>query len=443
MASPALLNALAAGDNPTAGAFAATAKNLQTARAEDFRQGQLEKDVASKDAIDLAIRQSAMPAPVPTQSQPSPQQPVGQAPAAQPAVAAAPAMASASPAFTAAPPATTYSGQPMPSANPASVQLSPFDTPEFTANLQRRLASTPGGGTMLLQMRKERDAQIASVLEMVANGNGEAARFLAKQNGLNIPDVMFQNADVARGMTLAQKAYPDEPQKGQMFFQSFIATPGGLQEKVNAGMRAGGAPTTAAQRQLNNSIALLQWKAANPQVANAGANRNPYDRYKNIPGVGLVDVGADGGPSVVLQGGGFNYQETLQKNLDSIAKSSFGKSPDQLYAEAKDLTDRMAASVQQSARAPAPTPASSGFLAPPPSGTGTPDPRMFSAQGATPSTATLPAPGANRVVQQLPTSQGGGNVTVRNPRTGQTFVISNPTAADIQGAKADGFEVVQ
>ena len=444
MVSANLVNSLAQGGNPAAQAFTSTTNELAAQRQRRFQQSQIEKQAASQDAIDAAIRESSMG--------PMPQQPGGQAqppmvqvqeltPGAPVVSSPIPAAVAPSPGLTAKP--TSYAGQPMPAQN-QSAQLSPFDTPEFTANLQRRLASIPGSGNMIMQMRKDRDTQILKVMEMSAAGNTDEARFLAKQNGLQLPDVIYQNGDVARAMTLSAKAYPDEPQKAQMFTQAFMSAQGGLQEKVNAGIQAGGTPTTASQRQLNNQIALLKWKAANPQYSVT----DPYKRYQNVANVGLVDLGAPGGPTVVLQGQKMTYQQALQKNMETLASQlGTARTNEQLFEEAKQLTDMVFQSQVPGGATPAvqpqPTaaPASgvSPGLLPPPSGTGTPDMRVFSAPAATPAPQVTNAPQNTNPVQLQPT-QTTGTITVRNPRSGEAFQIQ---PSDLGAAQAEGFEVVQ
>lgn len=445
MVSANLVNSLAQGGNPAAQAFTATTNELALQRQRRFQQNQAEKQSASQDAIDAAIREASM-GPNPQSQSGQPQQPMVQVqeltPGAPVVSTPLPAAVAPSPSLTASP--ASYAGQPMPSQN-QSAQLSPFDTPEFTANLQRRLASIPGSGNMIMQMRKDRDTQILKVMEMSAAGNTDEARFLAKQNGLQLPDVIYQNGDVARAMTLSAKAYPDEPQKAQMFTQAFMSAKGGLQEKVNAGIQAGGTPTTASQRQLNNQIALLKWKAANPQYAAT----DPYKRYQNVANVGLVDLGAHGGPTVVLQGQKMTYQQALQKNMETLAgQLGSTRTNEQLFAEAKDLTDRVfqaqvpgggSPSMQPTA---AQTAASNGVSPgplPPPSGNGPPDQSLFRAPAATPAPQVNNAP-QNTPPAQLQPTQTTGTITVRNPRSGEAFQIQ---PSDLGAAQAEGFEVVQ
>lgn len=368
-------------------AFDARTRNLEDSRARrlQLQANQLNYDQALRkdttdQAVDAAIRESMMP-----QAQGMPQQsgaPMIQsqdlAPGAAPvSTPVSPAVAGASPGLTGAP--RTMGGQQIqPHQNGA--QLSPFDTPEFTANLTRRLASIPGAGAKIMELRKERDAQITSILEQAANGNVDTARYLAQQNGLNIPEQLFQNGELARGMTLSAKAYPDEPDKAQVFFQRYMSSPGSLDEKVNAGIAAAGRPTTASQRQLANSIALLKYKAANPQLTVT----DPYKRYQNVGGVGLVDLAAEGGPAVAI-GPTFNYQKALQDNIKSLASASMGtKNAEQIYQDAKMLTDRMAAASNAQAtqtqpyqvQAPVAVSPSVNLLPPPVPGQ-TPDPAVF------------------------------------------------------------------
>lgn len=337
MASPNILQALAAGTNPTADAFNATTNSLQQRRERDFESEQRMKGVQTQDAIDQAIRESAMPAAAPLPQQGQPQAPLP--PAQQPVITTQDLMpgapqAAPSQGLAAAP--TSFAGQGQPQQVPN--QLSPFDTPEYTANLQRRLASIPGAGNQLLQMKKERDGMIAKVLDMSAAGNVDEARYLARQNGIELPNEMYANGEFARALSLSAKAYPDEPQKAQMFAQAYMSNPGGLQERVNAGIQAGGMPTSASQRQLSNQMALLEWKKANPGVGSASSN--PYNRFSNVGNVGLVDLGADGGPRVVIPGQKNSYQDILQKNIEMLGRQiGSSDTPEQLHQKAKVLTD--------------------------------------------------------------------------------------------------------
>lgn len=142
---------------------------------------------------------------------------------------------------------------------------SPFDTPQFQTNLAAHLAQVPGAGQELLNIKAQRDGVITQVMQMIGNGQTDEARYVAAKNGLAIPDQFYQNSDLAQGMALAQKAYPDEPDKGQNFYKAFIAAPGDLQSRTQAGMAVAGTPTPLAQRELAKAMALAQFNSTIPK----------------------------------------------------------------------------------------------------------------------------------------------------------------------------------
>lgn len=139
-------------------------------------------------------------------------------------------------------------------------QASPFDSAQFQQNLAARLAALPGnlGAQQLMQIKSQRDATIGSVMQMIENGHSDEARFTAQRNGLNIPEQFYQNSDLAAGMNYASKAYPEDPDKGQAFFQSFMATPSTTPtaQRVQQAMADAGPPTSQGQKELNKALAL-------------------------------------------------------------------------------------------------------------------------------------------------------------------------------------------
>lgn len=250
--------------------------NDQTART---MEGQQELNVATKDAYNnsqdptgaqnITTGQTEVkavpisPNPVPPPGPLASMQVPPMAPGASQAAAMAPAPAGPASAPMAAPAAAMAAQQPAQQQPPTAVKASPFDSPEYQRQINNHLATMPNGGLALQQIKKERDAKIGQVMEQIANGHIDEAKFVAQQNGLNIPDSVYGSADVARGLSLAQKAYPDEPDKGQAFYQAFTAAQGDLGARVQAGMAAGGTPTPAGQRELRNAIALAGFNFGN------------------------------------------------------------------------------------------------------------------------------------------------------------------------------------
>lgn len=144
-----------------------------------------------------------------------------------------------------------------PQSSPAQLpQATAFDSPQFQQNLAAHLAQVPGAGQELMKIKAQRDATISSVMQMIAQGDTDEARYTAQRNGLNIPEQFYQNSDLAAGMNYASKAYPEDPDKGQKFYSAFTQTQGTLQDRVSAGMQAAGAPTSLGQKELYKAMAL-------------------------------------------------------------------------------------------------------------------------------------------------------------------------------------------
>jgi hypothetical protein len=268
--------------------------------------------------------------------------------------------------------------------------LSPLDTPQFTQILQQKLASIPGGGAQIMALKKERDVQIAKIFEMIGNGNGEEARYFAQQAGVNIPQQFFANADLARGMAFSQKAYPDEPDKGQRFFVAYTSTQGDMSAKVQAGMASAGPPTSASMRQLQNSMALAQYQntlATNKPVLMTGNGGGAYTvnaasgeatpvmtrgengqqeafrptsgpnmrgaggsaakRFINVSG-NLVDTqrtDANGNPLVVVDKNS-NTSEASRKIFDSLRRNDPGADPIEQQAMAVEMAQAFKSGTQ-------------------------------------------------------------------------------------------------
>ena len=142
--------------------------------------------------------------------------------------------------------------------------LSQWDAPIFTKNLVQKLAQIPNGSAKIMELKAQRDQEIQKVLTMAAAGDTEAAKYLAKSNGLNIPEAVFSDTNVSSAMALAGKAYPKDPDKAQKFFHAYMSSQGNSRDKAMAAMTVAGPPTSEDTRKLMNDIALLEWKRSNP-----------------------------------------------------------------------------------------------------------------------------------------------------------------------------------
>lgn len=249
----------------------------------------------------------------------------------------------------------------------------------YNQALSANLANVPGGGTLLDKAQAQQDKDIAGVLEMAGNGHVEEARFMAQQKGLQIPEEILGNADVSRGMSMANTAYPGEPDKGQAFFMAFMQSGGTTRDRVMSGIRAAGPPDNASQRALANALAIADYNAKKPTqyigpdgiLTNVSGNTatpvldqsgSPFKpttgaggrslggtssssrRFVAVAGTGLVDTMAEGGPRVIVPAGqAFNVEEATQKIYLEMASDTqnFGRPPAELLQEARQIAQQI------------------------------------------------------------------------------------------------------
>lgn len=222
-----------------------------------------------------------------------------------------------------------------------TAKTTPFDSPDFLQNIAQQLSGQPGSGRMLMEMKTQRDKMVGNILEMYANGNTTEADYLSQRNGFQIPEQIKGDANIARGMSLASKSYPDEEDKAQRFFQAYMENSNApIRERIISAMNVAGEPTPSGKIALRNSIALAEEKArleaqkpnliygegnqayyVNPStgaattvrneegqaltgVQQAGKTNKIRDQYMNVGG-NLVDLSQrdeQGNPKVVMQG---------------------------------------------------------------------------------------------------------------------------------------------
>lgn len=116
-----------------------------------------------------------------------------------------------------------------------------------------------------------KDNEMLKVFELAGDGFVDEARFYAQEKGIQVPDEVIQNADFAKGASLAGKIYGDNPAAAQKFTQAWISTPGDFNLRLKAGEAAAGVAINPENRQLQKEIALESWKqknkAAEPMTA--------------------------------------------------------------------------------------------------------------------------------------------------------------------------------
>jgi hypothetical protein len=208
-----------------------------SARRGEFELGEAQRSAAQERVIDQTIRDGLKPAPGPAPVvRGEGGNRVEERPLAPP------------PGSRASAPGTPI-GQ-APTEGPAPVQ------PRTSVNSQvaDRLAATPGGGRMALQMRqnaeRERDANETRVFQYLSNpATAHVGLGLAQQLGMQIPEQLANNTSFWQGTSIAKQLYPDDPGAAQRFVQGFVNGGGGtnIQAATQAGVQAAGAPVKKRQ----------------------------------------------------------------------------------------------------------------------------------------------------------------------------------------------------
>lgn len=280
--------------------------------------------------------------------------------------------------------------------NPA--WASPFHGQQFQQQYEQNLMNNPNAGSAIQKMKADADAVTAKVMEMAAMGNVDEAKFVALRNGMEIPDNILQNADLTKAVTFAQKAYPNESDKGQIFYQAYMQNPGDTMSKVQAGIHAAGRPENTAQRELNKSLALAALQGRNTQMTQG----------QRVQGI-------------------LAYQKRTGKSMDEAANDfavyektgTFPKT--ELPAEEPSFFDRTMSSVGN-----------------------------YFSGNKPPSAPAAPSADMNTVTQgqivrpisgtPAQSPMGGQSIRVKNPTTGEAFDIQ---PADLPNAMQEGFQIEQ
>lgn len=105
-----------------------------------------------------------------------------------------------------------------------------------------------------------RDNQMLKVFQFAGDGFTEEAKFYAKENGIEVPDAVFQNADFASALGTAGETYPNEPEKAQAFTQTFMSAPGDRIQKYMAARQAAGNPVNPDDREFKNFARKEEYK---------------------------------------------------------------------------------------------------------------------------------------------------------------------------------------
>lgn len=75
------------------------------------------------------------------------------------------------------------------------------------------------------QEQDRRDKDFHTVVKYAGDGYVDEAKFYAKSKGLNVPDQIYQNADLAKGMALSRDIYGDDKESASKFTKTWSQMP--------------------------------------------------------------------------------------------------------------------------------------------------------------------------------------------------------------------------
>lgn len=131
-----------------------------------------------------------------------------------------------------------------------------------------------------------KDNEMLKVFGLAGDGYIAEAQHFAQAKGLEVPQDIYNNAWLAKGLETAGTTHPSNPAAAQKFTMAWMSNQGGLQDRYMAGQQAAGVPVDANNRDFQQWVRKEQWKLDN-KVATSnkgftlGAGQTRYDAAGN------------------------------------------------------------------------------------------------------------------------------------------------------------------
>jgi hypothetical protein len=140
------------------------------------------------------------------------------------------------------------------------------------------------------EQTRQKDNDMLKVFEFAGDGRLDEAKFYAQSKGLeaDVPPQVYENADFAKGLTLAGKIYGDDPVAAEKFTTAWTQNKtGDFQGRLAAAQQAAGKPIDPNDREYQRKIAFEMWKLKNVPNKDGGFTLAPgqtrYD-HQSQPG---------------------------------------------------------------------------------------------------------------------------------------------------------------
>jgi hypothetical protein len=124
-----------------------------------------------------------------------------------------------------------------------------------------------------------KDNEMHNVFKLAGNGFIEEARFFAQSKGLQVPEDIYKNADLAKGLALSKDMYPNDPENAQKFTMAWMQSDGDERQRVAKAQQIAGLARNPEDRQFDKQIALKQWEIQNEPPAGI----REFNYYTSMP----------------------------------------------------------------------------------------------------------------------------------------------------------------
>src|ERR1035437_5743918 len=158
------------------------------------------------------------------------------------------------------------------------------------------------------------DNNMLKVLEFAGNGDVDAATMFAKSKGIQVPQEVLDNADMAQGLHYAGSMYSSDPAAAQKFTTAWMQTHGmPLQQRVQAAIAQAGVPQNQFQEKFGAMGDMFAKKSTLPQPQHGkSAGQARYEAVQHGQDTASKALGAT--PASIAAAGQANGAEWDKNN---------------------------------------------------------------------------------------------------------------------------------
>ena len=179
-----------------------------------------------------------------------------------------------------------------------------------------------------LEVQKQRDNDMLKVFEFAGDGRVDEAKIYAQRKGIEIPNEIMGNADMAKGLSFAGKFYGDDPAGAQQFSLAWMQTRNepDTATRILKASQIAGIPIDPEDRKFRNEVNLEQFKYG---LKSQDARRDLF-KDATTESLGSFYPDPNAGATAVKQYDQFFGDPTASPNLTSSPISVRNNNPGNL-----------------------------------------------------------------------------------------------------------------